>query len=161
MLLVAGGALIIISIAIAAPYIARGAQAEYAVGAGKTIEIRREINSGEGIYNITFQELKGNPDIVIRNPANETVFRTKATSFIVAGPLNATAPGNYTLSITNPSADTLRMMVLFEEQDPATLVSGFIQIAGVIVLVAGVAVTVLDARRDKRMKQFGDVSDLR
>jgi hypothetical protein len=160
-LLVAGGALVIISIAVAAPYIARGAQAEYVVGAGKTVEIRREINSGDGIYNISFQELKGSPEIAIRGPSNQTVYSAVATSFIMTGPVNATAPGNYTLSITNPSAETLRMMVLFGEQDPATVASGFIQIAGIIVLVAGGIVTVIDGRRDKRMKQFGDVSDLR
>jgi hypothetical protein len=160
-LLVAGGALVIISIAVAAPYIARGAQAEYVVGAGKTVEIRREINSGDGIYNISFQELKGSPEIAIRGPSNQTVYSAVATSFIMTGPVNATAPGNYTLSITNPSAETLRMMVLFGEQEASTVASGFIQIAGIIVLVAGGIVTVIDGRRDKRMKQFGDVSDLR
>ncbi|MEO9295829.1 MAG: hypothetical protein ABI347_09545 [Nitrososphaera sp.] len=161
-LLVASSALIIISIAVAAPYIARGAQAEYVVGAGKTVEIRREINSGDGIFNITFQELKGSsPKIAIRGPSNQTVYSAVATSFIMTGPVNATAPGNYTLSITNPSTETLRMMVLFGEQEPATVASGFIQIAGIIVLVAGGIVTVIDSRREKRMKQFGDVSDLR
>ncbi|HEY7507661.1 MAG TPA: hypothetical protein VH677_00905, partial [Nitrososphaera sp.] len=66
----------------------------------------------------------------------------------------------YTLFIANPSSETLRAVVLVgDEATAATL--GFIQIAGIMVLAAGAIVTVLDSRRSKKMRQFGDVSDLR
>jgi len=40
------------------------------------------------------------------------------------------------------------------------LITSFMLIAGIIASIAGAVITVLDRRRTKKMRQFGDTSDL-
>jgi hypothetical protein len=75
--------------------------------------------------------------------------------------VEAGAQGNYTLTVSNLAESELGTLVFFEEQAPINIATSFILYAGLIVAAAGAAVTILDKVRNKKMKQFGDMSDLR
>jgi hypothetical protein len=175
-MLIAGGAIIIVSFAIAIPLLFSQQQAgeagegksgaQYTIGPGQTVQITREVQGGGAVqlaYSITFQDLKGTtPAITVSGPDGETLHAEKATSFVATAPVEAAKPGNYTLAITNPSSTaTLEAFVIFGEPQAELVASSFMLYAGITVAVAGGALTVLDRVRAKKMKQFGDVSDLR
>jgi hypothetical protein len=79
--------------------------------------------------------------------------------------------GNYTLAVSNRSPDPIVLSVTIgNEEDVSQFVgtslapaaiSLLLLAAGIIIIIAGVAVTILDGRREKKMRQFGDMSDLR
>lgn len=166
LLLVVGAGVLIVSFTIASLYVTRQVGAneqgdEYKVPPGGTLAVERPITTGQGIYTVLFPKLVGNAVITISSPGNQTIAESVANSTLVSGSFDAGTSGNYTLSISNPSATEIGAYIYFDEQSPVGTAASFILYAGVVIMVAGVAVAVLDSRRDKKMKQFGDVSDLR
>jgi hypothetical protein len=166
LLLVVGAGVLVASFAIASLYVTRQVGAneqgdEYRVSPGGTLAVERPITTGQGIYTVLFPKLVGSPVITIRGPDNQTIVESVAKSTLVGGSVDARAAGNYTLSIANPADTEIGAYIYFDEQNPIGAASSFILYAGIVILVAGGAVTIFDGRRDKRMKQFGDVSDLR
>jgi hypothetical protein len=166
LLLAVGAGVLVVSFAIASLYVTPRIGAneqgdEYRVMPGKMLAIKRPITTGQGIYTVLFPKLVGNPVITIRGPDNQTLVENVARSTLVGGSVNASAAGNYTLSIYKPSSAEIGAYIYFDEQSPVGAASSFILYEGIVILVAGIAVTIFDGRRDKRMKQFGDVSDLR
>lgn len=166
LLLAAGAGVLVVSFIIASFYVTGKVGAneqgdEYKVSPGGMLTVERPVTTGQGIYTVLFPKLVGNPVITIRGPDNRTIVENVAKSTLVGGSVDAGAVGNYTLSISNPSTTEIGAYIYFDEQNPVGAASSFILYAGIVILVAGVAVTIFDSRRDKRMKQFGDVSDLR
>lgn len=173
--LIAGGAIIIASFAIAIPLLVPQQRdngegndgSQYTIAPGQTVEIRRQVGGdapgSQVAYSVTFQDLKGTmPAITVTGPGGQVLHRNNVTSFVAAAPVEATRQGNYTLAITNPSAtETLEAFVIFGEPQPELVASSFMLYAGIIVVAAGIALSVMDRVRTKKMKQFGDVSDLR
>lgn len=166
LLLAVGAGVLVISFTIASLYVTQQVGAneqgdQYRVSPGETLTVKRQINTGEGIYTILFPKPAGNPVVTIRGPDNQTIVENTVNSTLVGGSMEARSPGNYTLSISNHSSAEIGAYIYFDEQSPLGAASSFILYAGIVVLVAGAAVTILDSRRDRRMKQFGDMSDLR
>lgn len=161
-MLIAGGAIMIISYVVAIPYfLPQGSEgAEYSIRPGETAAITRNLPPGQAAFSVTFQELAERPIMTVKDQEGEVLYNSTATGSPFVVPVNAAAAGNYTLFIANPSSETLRAVVLVGDE-ATTVTLGFIQIAGIMVLAAGAIVTVLDSRRSKKMRQFGDVSDLR
>ncbi len=177
-MLIAGGATIIISFIMATLYVAPQITAdkngqEYRIAPGEKLEVKRRITTGQALYTVLFSQLEDNatdvssgssrlPTITIVGPANETMAQVQADSALKGGVIEAPAVGNYTLSITNPAQEgELGALVYFNEQQPTDIAASFILYGGIIVLVAGVAVAIVDRVRSKKMKQYGDLSDLR
>lgn len=161
-----GAGVLIISFTIASLYVTQQVGAneqgdQYKVSPGGTLAVKRPITTGQGIYTVLFPKLVGNPVITIKGFDNQTIVENVANNTLVGGSFEARTAGNYTLSISNPSSTEVGAYIYFDEQNPIGAASSFILYSGIVILVAGAAVTILDSRRNKRMKQFGDVSDLR
>ena len=166
LMLVAGGAILAASFIIASLYVAPQVTTgengdEYRIAAGGTLEIERRITTGQGLYTVFFPELIGSPLITVKGPDNATLVERAADSTLVVGVVEAGVQGNYTLTVSNLAESELGTRVFFEEQAPINIATSFILYAGLIVIAAGAAVTILDRVRSKKMKQYGDVSDLR
>jgi hypothetical protein len=160
-MLIAGGAILVISYIIAIPYfLPQGGGAEYSISPGETITIIHDLAPGQAAFSITFQETSENPIVAVEGPSGDVLYNSTASGSPLVVTINAAAAGNHTLFITNRSSETLQTVVLIGEET-VTLVLAFAQVAGIIVLAAGAIVTVLDKVRNKKMKQFGDMSDLR
>jgi hypothetical protein len=160
-MLIAGGVIIAISFAVTASLVVPDTE-EYTIAPGESQEIRRQIMTGQGSYTIILPDAGSKASVKVRSPANETLVDYTAESPLAAGPVEARTPGNYTLVVTNSYSDSaLTVQVLFAEQQPEIVAAGLLLYVGIIIIIAGVAVTILDGRREKKMRQFGDMSDLR
>ena len=161
-MLIAGAAIMIISYVVAIPYfLPQGSDgAEYSIRPGEATAITHNLSPGQAAFSVNFQELPEKPVMTVKDQSGKVLYNGTATGSPFVVPVNASAAGNYTLFIANPSSETLRAVVLVGDEATAVTL-GFIQIAGIMVLAAGAIVTVLDSRRSKKMRQFGDVSDLR
>lgn len=162
-MLIAGGAIAVASFAMSV-YLLTGNT--YTIQPNDRLVVQRFIsNASEGVYNISFPLYERQAGLQILNPANQTIVGQDISPPIVNEVFATTASGNYTLILTNPSPDaTLEASILFGGRDSyATseqLVSSFLLYAGIIAVIAGAAITILDRRRISKMKQFGDTSDL-
>ena len=165
-MLVIGGAILVVSFVIASLYVAPQVNPEkdgdeYRIAPGDVLAVERQITTGQGLYTVAFPELVGNQLITVKGPDNATLVERPADSRLVGGVVEAGVAGSYTLAVSNGSGSEVGVFVFFEEQAPISIAMSFMLYAGLIVLVAGVAVTILDRLRSKKMRQFGDVSDLR
>jgi len=122
-------------------------------------------NSSQGLYSISFPSFEGQPTLKIMDPSNQTIVEKTIVPPIVSETFVATESGYYTLALTNPSSEkTLDAAILFGDRESYAsaeqLIASFTLIAGIIASIAGAVITVLDRRRTKKMRQFGDTSDL-
>jgi hypothetical protein len=161
--LIAGGAVAVASFAVSIYLLAGNT---YSIQPGDRLMIRQFVsNASEGVYNISFPLFEGEAQLQILNPANQTIVDQAISPPIVNEVFSPTASGDYILILTNPSQDsTLEASILFGDRESyATgeqLVFSFLLYAGIIAVIAGAAITILDRRRINKMKQFGDTSDL-
>jgi hypothetical protein len=161
--LIAGGAVTVASFAMSVYLLAGNT---YSIQPGDRLVIQRPVsNASEGIYNISFPLFEGEARLQILNPMNQTIVEQAISPPIVNEVFAPAASGDYTLILTNPSEDsTLEASILFGDRDSyATsehLLFSFLLYAGIIAVIAGAAITILDRRRISKMKQFGDTSDL-
>jgi hypothetical protein len=161
--LIAGGAVAVASFAMSVYLLAGNT---YSIQPGDRLVIQRFVsNASEGIYHISFPLFEGQAHVEILNPANQTIVDQAISPPIVNEVFAPAETGDYTLILTNPSEDaTLEASILFGDRDSyATseqLVFSFLLYAGIIAVIAGAAITILDRRRISKMKQFGDTSDL-
>jgi subtilase family serine protease len=96
---------------------------------------------------------------------NQTIVEQAISPPVVNEVFTVVGSGNYTLILTNLSSDTaLEASILFGDRESyATqeqLIFSFLLYAGIIAIIAGAVITILDRRRINKMKQFGDTSDL-
>ena len=122
-------------------------------------------NSSQGVYSISFPLFEGQPYLQIVDEANKTIVEETINPPIVNGVFTITKSGNYSLILVNPASDAiLEASVLFGDQGSfATseqVIFNSLLYVGIIAVIAGAVITILDRRRIGKMKQFGDTSDL-
>jgi hypothetical protein len=136
----------------------------YSIQPSDQLALRQFVsNASQGVYSISFPLFEGQPNLRILDTANKTVVEKAIDPPVVNEVFAAAESGYYTLILSNPSSDAvLEASVLFGDRQSyvAQTVFSFLLYAGVITVIAGAAITILDRRRISRMKQFGDTSDL-
>lgn len=162
-ILIAGGAVAVASFAISL-YLLSGSI--YSIKPNDRLVIQQFVsNTSQGIYSISFPLFEGQPKLQIVNAANQTIVEETITPPIVNGVFTITESDNYTLILTNPASDaTLEASVLFGDQasfaTSEQLIFNSLLYVGIIAVIGGAVITILDRRRIGKMKQFGDTSDL-
>lgn len=162
-MLVAGGAVAVASFAMSL-YLLSGNT--YSIKPTERLVIQQFVsNTSQGVYSISFPLFEGQPYVQIVDEANKTIVEETINPPIVNGVFTITKSGNYTLILVNPASDaTLEASVLFGDQGSfATseqVIFNSLLYVGIIAVIAGAVITILDRRRIGKMKQFGDTSDL-
>lgn len=178
-MLIAGGAIVAFSFFASNYYASQFLQEiqganKYTVQPSGRLEFRQNITSGDGAYVVAFPNYSEAPvqaSVRVDNPSGANVLVREVNLPFYSEPFAAQTVGNYTLTLTNTADTPLDASVIFGEQEavsevigmPAvvsTAISSLLLIAGIIVLIAGGAITVIDRRKAQKMKQFGDMSDL-
>ena len=139
-----------------------------------TYELEQGIEAGTGTYIVSLPDYGGGPVMIsvqVRDPAGTALVDKQVDAPFFAESFTAPVTGNYTLAVSNTSPDPIVLSVTMgNEEDVSQFVgtslapaaiSLLLLAAGIIIIIAGVAVTILDGRREKKMRQFGDMSDLR
>jgi hypothetical protein len=107
----------------------------------------------------------------VDNPSGATVLIREVNIAIFDESFAAETMGNYTLTLTNTSDAPVNASVIFGERQAvneaigtptmvSVTISQLLLWTGIIVLIAGGAILVLDRRKAQKMRQFGDMSDL-
>jgi hypothetical protein len=162
-MLVAGGAVAVASFAMSL-YLLSGNT--YSIKPNERLVIQQFVsNTSQGVYSISFPLFEGQPYLQIVDEANKTIVEETINPPIVNGVFTITKSGNYSLILVNPASDaTLEASVLFGDQGSfATseqVIFNSLLYVGIIAVIAGAVITILDRRRLGKMKQFGDTSDL-
>ncbi len=162
-MLVAGGAVAVASFAMSL-YLLSGHT--YSIKPTERLVIQQFVsNTSQGVYSVSFPLFEGQPSLLIVGVANQTVVEETINPPIVNGVFTITESGNYSLILVNPAPDaTLEASVLFGDQGSfATseqMILSSLLYVGIIAVIAGAVITILDRRRIGKMKQFGDTSDL-
>jgi hypothetical protein len=162
-MLVAGGAVAVASFAMSL-YLLSGNT--YSIKPNERLVIQQFVsNTSQGVYSISFPLFEGQPYLQIVDEANKTIVEETINPPIVNGVFTITKSGNYSLILVNPASDaTLEASVLFGDQGSfATseqVIFNSLLYVGIIAVIAGAVITILDRRRIGKMKQFGDTSDL-
>jgi hypothetical protein len=162
-MLVAGGAVAVASFAMSL-YLLSGNT--YSIKPNERLVIQQFVsNTSQGVYSISFPLFEGQPYLQIVDEANKTIVEETINPPIVNGVFTITKSGNYSLILVNPASDaTLEASVLFGDQGSfATreqVIFNSLLYVGIIAIIAGAVITILDRRRIGKMKQFGDTSDL-
>jgi hypothetical protein len=178
-LLLAGGAIVAFSF-IASNYYASQFLKEIQDKNMRTIaprarlDLQENITSGRGAYVVAFLAYPTGPvkaAISITGPDGRSLLERSFIPLISSELFAAQKQGNYTLTISNLGNSTLAASVIFGEEEivtevigmpnaVSTAISTLLLVAGIIVIVAGGTVLFIDRRKEQRMKQFGDMSDL-
>ncbi|HEU4604853.1 MAG TPA: hypothetical protein VFS46_01310 [Nitrososphaera sp.] len=162
-MLIAGGAVAVASFAVSL-YLLSGNT--YSIQPDDRLVIQRFVsNASQGVYSVSFPLFEGQPSLQIVDATNRTIVEETISPPIANGIFTIAASGNHTLILANPASDaTLEASVLFGDQESfATseqLAFNSLLYAGIIAVIAGAVITILDRRRIGKMKQFGDTSDL-
>lgn len=177
-MLIAGGTIAAISFAASAYYAGQFLASiesgdRHAIAPQGTYEVREAIEAGRGAYIVAFPDFDESvkASVEVRDPANAVIVQRDVDLPVFSGSFQAGSTGNYTLAVSNRSPDPIVAAAVIGEEAAvlqtlgssffSTAASFLLLAAGVVVLAAGVAVTILDGRREKKMRQFGDMSDLR
>lgn len=179
-MLIAGGAIIAFSF-IASSYYAsqffREIQEKnmHTIAPSSKIDLRENITSASGAYVIAFSNYSAAGPVrataSVRDPDGEPVLQKNLSPPISNELFAAKKQGNYTLTVSNLGNKSIDASVIFGEQQivsevinmpnaVSTAISMLLLIAGIIVLAAGGFIMFIDRRRDQKMKQFGDMSDM-
>jgi hypothetical protein len=175
-ILIAGGAMVAISILMLAYYglqfVSSIEQEETInVEAGRSIELQQNINASLGAYVVVFQDFEGQAAVKVTDPSGRPVVDKRISPPIIIEPFEVEEPGVHTLVLSNPTDDVLEAAVVLGDSETvlertqlssAVLALAFTSLLfiGVAVAIAGAVITILDRRQSKKMKQFGDTSDL-
>ena len=177
-LLIGGGAAVIIGLAMLGYYAVRLVEAledeKYTIEPSSSAEITQNITAagGQAAYLVTFTELGGiRPTITVHDPAGLVMLQRTVDQPVVVETFAVIEDGVYTLALSNPSPESaLEAGIILDSYDailgrgalsPATtVVFWLLLVAGAGAAVAGAVMLVMDRRRMGKMKQFGDMSDL-
>ncbi|MEM3159296.1 MAG: hypothetical protein QXJ74_00775 [Nitrososphaera sp.] len=180
-LLLAGGAIVAAGLAASLYYVSEFlAEIErtgvHSIAPRDSFEVVQGIGGTQGAYFVAFPGYEENPvaaTIRVTDPSGDTVVEREIDLPFYSEQFAAQSAGNYTLAVLNSSSDSA-VQVSAIIGDPETIaelvgtstiassaVASFIVMAGIAVLVAGGALIVLDRRRTQKMKQYGDLSDLK
>jgi hypothetical protein len=178
-LLIAGGAIVAFSFVASNYYASQFLQEiqnvnRYTVQPGGTLEFQQNITSSDGAYVVAFPDYSGTPvqaSVRVDSPSGATVLVRDLDLPFYSESFAAQTAGNYTLTLANEAGAPMDASVIFGEQAAvgevigmptavSTAISSLLLVAGIIVLIAGGAIMVIDRRKAQKMKQFGDMSDL-
>jgi hypothetical protein len=178
-LLIAGGAAVAIGFSMLGYYGVRlietlEREERFMIEPNGSAELKQNITAvGQGAYVASFPEFTGGePVVTIRDPQDRLVLQRSVPPPIVLEAFPVAEAGVYTLTMSNPSEDSVLEAVMIMGNNEAvlsragslslelTVAFGFILVAGAAAAVAGAVITILDKRRISKMKQFGDTSDL-
>lgn len=178
-MLIAGGAIVAFSF-IASNYYASQFLKEiqeknmHAIAPDAKLDLQGNITSGSGAYVVAFPNYSASPvrvAVSISDPDGESVLKRNLSLPFFSEPFAAQKEGNYTLTISNQGNASLDASAIFGEEQVvsevigmpnvvSTAISSLLLIAGIIVIAAGGAIMLIDRRREQKMRQFGDMSDL-
>lgn len=180
-LLLAGGAIVAAGLAASFYYVSEFlAEIErtgvHSIEPRDSLEVVQGIGGTQGAYFVAFPGYDENPvraSIKVTDPSGDTVVEREIDLPFYSEQFAAQSAGNYTLAVLNPSSDT-EVQVCAIIGDPESIagivgtstiassaLASFIVMAGIAALVAGGALVVLDRHRTQKMKQYGDLSDLK
>src|SRR5215213_7397894 len=138
-----------------------------------SINMRQKINNTQGIgmYVVAFAEFGGQASVIIMDHTGKIIVDKNLNPPITIEPFDAEVPGLYNMTLLNPTDRVLEAAMSFGDWEhvlsrknlfsPMTvLIFVFLLGIGIALAIAGAIITVLDRSRIKRMKQFGDTSDL-
>lgn len=174
--MIAGGAMVVVSFSMLGYYGLQFVNSiqqdeKLRIEPGGSLEVMQNINASQGAYVVAFPEFSGQPMITIKDPAGEVIVDKSISPPIIIEPFEAKEPGVYTLTLSNPTEQTLEATVLLGDNEAvlsrSDLSSAVTALAftsllaiGIAVATAGAVITILDRRRISKMKRFGDTSDL-
>lgn len=179
-MLIAGGAIVAFSF-IASSYYASQFLREiqqknmHTIAPEARLDLQGNITSGRGAYVVAFPNYPAagpvQAAVSVSDPDGESVLERNLSPPIANELFAAQKQGNYTITISNLGNASLDASVIFGEEQVvsevismpnavSTAIAMLLLIAGIIVIVAGGAITFIDRRREQKMKQFGDMSDL-
>lgn len=179
-MLIAGGAIVAFSF-IASNYYASQFLREiqeknmHTVAPASKVDLQENITSGSGAYVIAFSNYSSispvRAAVSVSDPDGEPVLQKSLSPPITNELFAAQKQGNYTLTISNRGNSSFDASVIFGEQQIvrevigmptaiSTAISMLLLVSGIIVLAAGGSILFIDRRRNQKMKQFGDMSDM-
>ncbi|HKX80661.1 MAG TPA: hypothetical protein VJL54_00245 [Nitrososphaera sp.] len=179
-LLIGGSAAIVVGLAMVSYYAVRLIEAlegeTYTAEPGSSAEISRNFTSsetgGQAGYLVSVATLDGDrPMITVRGPDGQVILQRTVDQPFMLEPFNIGQNGTYSLTVSNPSADSSLEVGMILDSLEGLLGRGamspvltgifwLVFVAGVGAAVAGAFITVMDRRRISKMKKFGDMSDL-
>jgi hypothetical protein len=177
-MLAVGGAIAVISFSILGYYglqLVNVVQREgkYTIEPHGSINTRQNINNTQGIgmYVIAFAEFGGQTSVMITDHTGKIIVDKNLNPPITIEPFNAEVPGLYNLTLLNPTNRVLEGAMSFGDWEhvlgrkdlfsaTTILFIVFLLGIGIALAIVGAIITVLDRSRKRRMKQFGDTSDL-
>jgi hypothetical protein len=139
-----------------------------------SINMGQNINNTQGIgmYVVAFAEFAGQASVIIMDHTGKVIVDNKNLHPpITIETFDAEVPGLYNLTLLNPTDRVLEAAMSFGDWEHVlgrknlfsamtVLIFVFLLGIGIAVAIAGAIITILDRSRVKRMKQFGDTSDL-
>lgn len=179
-MLIVGGAIAIISFSMLGYYTMQFVniiqqEGKYTIEPGSSINLRENINNIQsiGIYVVAFAEVGGGgqASVMIMDHKGKIIVKKNIYPPIAIEPFNAEVPGLYDLKLLNPTDEVLEASIAFGDQNDmlsrknlpsamTVLILVSLLITGIALAIAGAIITILDRSKIKRMKQFGDTSDL-
>jgi hypothetical protein len=178
-MLVIGGAIAIISFSILGYYTLQFVdsiqqEGKYTIAPGDSLNVIENIGhtQGIGIYVVAFPEFVGQASITITDSVGNIIIDKTINPPIVIETFSTEVLGSYSLELRNPTDQTLEAAVglgdyedMFSRRSNLSPVSMFILVSllgiGIALTIAGATITILDRNHtNKKMKQFGDTSDL-
>jgi hypothetical protein len=179
MVLLAGGAIVAAGIAASVYYVGEFLSeiertGVHSIDPRGSFEIMQTISGTQGAYFVAFPGYDENPvraAIKVAGPSGNIVEREVDLPFY-SEQFAVQGAGNYTLAISNLSESTIQVAAIIGDPEAiaeivsastiaSSAVASFVVIAGIAALLAGGALVVIDRRRTKKMKQYGDLSDLK
>ena len=148
-------------------------EGKYTIEPHGSINMRQNINNTQGIgmYVVAFAEFGGQASVIITDHTGKIIVDKNLHPPITIEPFNAEVPGLYNLTLLNPTNRVLEGAMSFGDWEhvlgrkdlfsaTTILFIVFLLGIGIALAIAGAIITVLDRSRKRRMKQFGDTSDL-
>jgi hypothetical protein len=148
-------------------------EGKYTIEPHSSIHIQQNINNTQGIgmYVIAFAEFGGQASVMIMDHTGKIIVDKNLNPPIIIEPFNAEVPGLYNLTLLNPTDRVLEAAMTFGDWEHVLgrkdlfsamtiLFILFLLGIGIAFAIAGAIITILDRSRKRRMRQFGDTSDL-
>jgi hypothetical protein len=148
-------------------------EGKYTIEPHGSINMRQNINNTQGIgmYVIAFAEFGGQASVIIMDHTGKIIVDKNLNPPITIESFNAEVPGLYNLTLSNPTDRVLEAAMIFGDWEHVLgredlfsamtiLYIVFLLGTGITLAIVGAIITILDRSRKKRMKQFGDTSDL-
>jgi hypothetical protein len=148
-------------------------EGKYIIEPHGSINMRQNINNTQGIgmYVVAFPEFGGQASVIIMDHTSKIIVDKNLHPPITIETFDAEVPGLYNLTLLNLTDRVLEAAMSFGDWEHVlgrknlfsamtVLIFVFLLGIGIAVAIAGAIITILDRSRVKRMKQFGDTSDL-